>query len=124
MPERNLLVRAINPEVLNYGLYEGENWSLQVWRSRYILGGFSMSSSNKKYFDKGVFTLSLDTELAWGMIDKPISLINNKEYFYNTRKVIDKIIELLEKYQISATWAVVGALLLERPSLKMNLLNL
>ncbi len=29
MPERNLLVRAINPEVLNYGLYEGENWSLR-----------------------------------------------------------------------------------------------
>lgn len=71
---------------------------------------------NKVKFNKGVFTLSLDTELAWGMIDKPHSLINNREYFYNTRKAIDGIIELLEKYEISATWAIVGSLLLDRPT--------
>ena len=50
------------------------------------------------------------------MADKPNSLINNKKYFCNTRKSIEKIIKLLEKYKISATWAIVGALLLDKLS--------
>lgn len=60
--------------------------------------------------------LTLDTELAWGMVDKPVSLINSKEYFCNTRSAIDGMLELLEKYQISATWAIVGSLLLDKPN--------
>jgi len=67
-------------------------------------------------FNKGIFMLTLDTELAWGMVDKPLSLISNKEYFCNTRSAIDGMLELLEKYQISATWAIVGSLLLDKPN--------
>lgn len=67
-------------------------------------------------FSKGIFVLSLDTELAWRMNDKPLSVINNAKYFYDTRKAIDGIIKLVEKYEISATWAVVGSLLLDRPN--------
>lgn len=75
----------------------------------------SLKKKEIKHFDKGIFTLSLDTELAWGTVDKPVSLINNKEYYYETREAIDGIIELLEKYEISATWAIVGSMLLDRP---------
>lgn len=74
-----------------------------------------MDNGSNINFNKGIFVLSLDTELAWGMIDKPISLKSNMKYFLETRNAIDGIIELLEKYQISATWAIVGSLLLDKP---------
>lgn len=63
---------------------------------------------------KGTFILSLDTELAWGNIDKPISFEKNKKYYYITReKVIDALLKLMEEYDIKATWALVGHLFLE-----------
>ncbi len=74
-------------------------------------------------FDRGIFLLSLDTELAWGMVDKPVSLINNLVYFHNTRGAIDGIIELLDRYQISATWALVGSLLLDQPDFCEEFVN-
>lgn len=59
-----------------------------------------MQNESNTNSDKGIFVLSLDTELAWGMVDKPRSLIGNIRYFQETRAAIDGIIELLEKYQI------------------------
>lgn len=82
-----------------------------------------MDNKKSKYFTKGIFTLSLDTELGWGMIDKPLALINNKEYFYNARGAIDGIIELLEKYEIAATWAIVGSLLMDKPDFREEFIN-
>lgn len=82
-----------------------------------------METRGESYFSKGIFTLSLDTELAWGMLDKPFALISNKEYFFNTRAAIEGIVTLLEKYEISATWAIVGSLLAERPSFGEDVLN-
>lgn len=61
---------------------------------------------------KGVFVLSLDTELCWGVVDKPEQLKNNLKYYEQARNCIDKILILLEKYNISATWAIVGHLFL------------
>ena len=62
---------------------------------------------------KGLFTISLDTELAWGAVDKPESYKRNKKYYFQTRDVIDRILNLFEKYHISGTWAIVGHLFLE-----------
>lgn len=62
---------------------------------------------------KGVFVLSMDVELSWGMVDKPDQLRNNTRYIEQARDCIDKLITLFEKYDISATWAVVGHLLLK-----------
>lgn len=70
--------------------------------------------------EKGVFTLSLDTELAWGTIDKPKSYKKNLEYYKKTRRVIERLLDLFEKYEISATWAIVGHLFLENCSLDEN----
>lgn len=60
--------------------------------------------------DKGIFTLSLDTELAWGTVDKPKALIENIPYYQQSRFVTEKMLRLMEKYNICATWAAVGHL--------------
>jgi hypothetical protein len=63
--------------------------------------------------DRGTFILSLDFELAWGSFDKGIS----KEKIYaiqRTRSCIDEVLKLFEKYNISATWATVGHLMLHQ----------
>ena len=67
--------------------------------------------------EKGIFTISLDTELAWGMVDKPEALKANMKYYERTRDVIDQLLLLFKKYEISATWAFVGHLFLETCSL-------
>lgn len=57
------------------------------------------------------FVLSIDFELFWGLID--IKKIN--EYSENIKKVnevIPMILKLLNKYQISCTWATVGSIML------------
>ena len=58
---------------------------------------------------KGIFIISLDFELHWGIFDK-VPLMDRITYFENTRKVIPEILKLFEKYQIKATWAIVGML--------------
>lgn len=69
---------------------------------------------NEISLKKGVFTLSLDTELSWGAVDKPHALIKNRPYYEKSREVTDKMLSLMEKYNISATWAVVGHLFLDK----------
>ncbi|HHY82868.1 MAG TPA: polysaccharide deacetylase family protein [Clostridiales bacterium] len=67
--------------------------------------------------EKGVFVLSLDTELAWGSFD--LELYEKlKNDFENTRYCIARLIELLCKYKIKATFALVGHLMLDRCSEK------
>ena len=57
----------------------------------------------------GIFTVSLDFELYWGLRDT--TTIN--EYEANLKGVkiaIERILELFDKYDIHATWATVGFL--------------
>src|SRR3990167_11247331 len=61
-----------------------------------------------KSLEKGIFILSLDFELAWGMRGDPAY----KADFERTREVIDRMLALFEKYEIKATWATVGELFL------------
>ncbi len=62
--------------------------------------------------ERGAFLLSLDTEFAWGMIHRN-GVEENMRLYARTRKVTEQFIELLEQYEISATWAVIGHLMLE-----------
>ena len=57
----------------------------------------------------GSFTISLDMELYWGMRDAQ-KLDSYKENISNVHSAIPLILALFEKYQIHATWAVVGFL--------------
>jgi len=58
----------------------------------------------------GTFILSLDTEIAWGT-DAP-DLPRYTHCFDNYRPIVRRLIDLLDAYEIPATWAVVGHLLL------------
>jgi peptidoglycan/xylan/chitin deacetylase (PgdA/CDA1 family) len=58
----------------------------------------------------GYFTLSLDTELAWGSFDT-VGVSAHREAFLNTRDVVDDLCSLFDQYDISATWALVAHLL-------------
>lgn len=58
----------------------------------------------------GVLTISLDTELAWGCFD--LDGVEIPEAVYRrTTEVVTRLCNLFEKYQISATWAIVTHLL-------------
>ncbi len=58
----------------------------------------------------GIFTLSLDTEIAWGT--NATSLPRYAHCFDAYPDIIRPLITLLDTYEIPATWAVVGQLLL------------
>ncbi len=57
----------------------------------------------------GNFIISLDFELYWGMRDVQ-TLDSYKEHIRNVHIVIPKMLELFKKYEIHATWAIVGFL--------------
>lgn len=63
--------------------------------------------------DKGVFLLSIDTELAWGGVHDG-SFIDRLHLFRETRSCIWGLLKLMERFEIRATWAFVGHLLLEK----------
>jgi len=59
---------------------------------------------------KGVFCISIDTELLWGRRENP------KPYFNLVKKerlIIKQLLALFREYKIPATWAIVGKMFLE-----------
>jgi hypothetical protein len=61
--------------------------------------------------DRGAFTVSLDFELAWGTRGRP-SASSAGPYLNGTRIAIDRMLELFDRYGVSATWVMVGGLML------------
>lgn len=62
--------------------------------------------------DKGIFIISVDTELAWGTFDHA-GHKKYKEAYEKYRIIIMDILKIFEKYNIPATWAIVGHLFLD-----------
>lgn len=60
--------------------------------------------------NRGCFVVSLDTELAWGWIDRP-EVGDLYPLWERTRNAVDGLLRLFERYRIPATWAFVGRLL-------------
>lgn len=66
----------------------------------------------------GYFLLSLDTELGWGYYDldkarsKKFSPDGSRE-----RRSIERLLDILDEFQITATWALVGHLFYEKCAL-------
>jgi len=60
---------------------------------------------------RGAFVISIDTELAWGCFDRP-----DREARWRleerSRAAVAGLLALFERYDISATWALVGHLFL------------
>jgi len=61
--------------------------------------------------ERGAFVVSLDFELAWGTRGRP-SADKVDRYLSGTRQAIDRMLELFQQYEVSATWVMVGGLLL------------
>ena len=63
--------------------------------------------------DRGVAVISIDTELAWGEAHRRGGDPAGHDYRAE-RQVIDQMLAMFAHYEISATWAVVGHLFLDR----------
>ncbi len=59
----------------------------------------------------GIFTISIDVELAWGICDKQIQP-TVLEAIKREREIIQRLLALFRTYNVRATWAIVGHLLL------------
>jgi peptidoglycan/xylan/chitin deacetylase (PgdA/CDA1 family) len=62
--------------------------------------------------DRGAFVMSIDTELAWGEAHRRDGS-QGRHHFDAERQVIDEMLVLFARYEIAATWAVVGHLFLD-----------
>ena len=58
---------------------------------------------------KGIFTISLDFELFWGVRDHR-TLESYGENIRNVHKVVPGLLQLFSKYNVHCTWATVGFL--------------
>ena len=63
--------------------------------------------------EKGLFLLSIDTELAWGGVHNG-AFRKRLGHYQRTREAIRQLVALLERYEIRATWAVTGHLFLDQ----------
>jgi peptidoglycan/xylan/chitin deacetylase (PgdA/CDA1 family) len=59
--------------------------------------------------DKGIFCISLDFELFWGVRDHR-TIENYGENLRNVHIVVPRLLELFKKYNVHCTWATVGIL--------------
>jgi len=57
----------------------------------------------------GVFTISLDFELHWGVFDKR-NRDERRRCYENTLRIIPQMLELFYKHEVHVTWASVGSL--------------
>lgn len=55
----------------------------------------------------GIFTISLDFELHWGVFDKKDRL-DRTICYQHTLSLIPELLRLFERYAVNATWATVG----------------
>lgn len=65
-----------------------------------------------KSLTKGIFTISIDTEMAWGTFDHGGEKTYKKAY-EAYRDIIDELLDLFHHFDVSATWAIVGHLFLD-----------
>lgn len=81
------------------------------------LGGFG---AEKMISDKGIFIISLDFELYWGIRDKR-TIADYENNLKGTGKAIAEILAAFREYDVHATWATVGFLFFkDEESLKKN----
>lgn len=57
----------------------------------------------------GTFTISLDFEIEWGVIDKP-NVDDYQAELLGVRDVVPSLLDLFKQYEIHVTWATVGLL--------------
>ena len=58
---------------------------------------------------KGIFTISLDFELLWGVRDNP-NLESYKKNILEVQYIIPELLKIFDQFDIHCTWATVGFL--------------
>jgi peptidoglycan/xylan/chitin deacetylase (PgdA/CDA1 family) len=58
----------------------------------------------------GIFTISLDFELHWGVFDKK-ERASRETVYRNTLALIPRMLELFAAYEVHVTWATVGSVM-------------
>ena len=61
----------------------------------------------------GVLVISIDLELAWGVFDLP-DMAGFLPAIRQTREIVGELLSLFRRQRVSATWAIVGHLFLDR----------
>jgi hypothetical protein len=61
---------------------------------------------------KGIFNISIDAEVAWGQCDVFLTELHRMS-LERERTIIQRLLALFATYDVRATWAVVGHLLLQ-----------
>lgn len=69
--------------------------------------------SFSQQFDQAVFTVSIDFELAWGTADRPYARAFRDLCETERAEVVERLLGLLTRYKINATWGIVGHLFLD-----------
>ncbi len=72
-------------------------------------------AASKAVWERGLFVISLDFELHWGVRDK-LSVRAYRDNLLGEREVVPALLKLFAKYGIHATWATVGFLFFESKS--------
>jgi len=57
----------------------------------------------------GIFTISLDFELYWGVRDKR-KLSTYSENLLNIRRIVQELLDVFDEYNVHTTWGIVGFL--------------
>jgi peptidoglycan/xylan/chitin deacetylase (PgdA/CDA1 family) len=72
-----------------------------------------MSQAAGLPLERGAFIISIDAELAWGCFDR-----EDREARWameeRSREAVTRLLALFERYEVPATWALVGHLFLDR----------
>ena len=72
------------------------------------------SASPGVMLPRGAFTLSLDFELIWGTLDLAGPTGFRQACLFERQHIIDGLLALLDEFEISATWCIVGHLFLDQ----------
>jgi len=71
--------------------------------------------SDQQRLERGVFVISIDTELAWSVVHRgkvpPEQLLPSRSAA--ERKIVEDLLELFARYETKATWATVGHLFID-----------
>ncbi|PKN61096.1 MAG: hypothetical protein CVU57_31280, partial [Deltaproteobacteria bacterium HGW-Deltaproteobacteria-15] len=67
----------------------------------------------KRLLARGAFCFSFDFELSWGNFDRYDRALLEKKSLLAREIVLPRLLDMLRRYRVSATWAVVGHLMLD-----------
>ncbi len=62
--------------------------------------------------ERASFVISIDTEMAWGLTHRPAE----RYHYPNERRDLQRLLDLFDRYDIPATFAIVGHLMLDECS--------